>query len=102
MTRMARQQLATYRGGIAAVLGPALRTAFEGELPVRVRAWDGSETGREGPPVLVVRYKAALRHLLWHPGELGLAQALYLAGAALALEKGRMSVHHILATRPAT
>ena len=33
MTRMARQQLATVRGGVAAVLGPALRTAFEGQLP---------------------------------------------------------------------
>jgi len=49
MTRMARQQMATARGGVAAVLGPALRTAFEGQLPVRVRAWDGSETGPEGP-----------------------------------------------------
>jgi cyclopropane-fatty-acyl-phospholipid synthase len=48
-------------------------------LPVRVRAWDGSESGPAGPPVLVLRSPQALRRLLWRPGELGLARA-YVSG----------------------
>ncbi|MEU6391262.1 cyclopropane-fatty-acyl-phospholipid synthase family protein [Streptomyces sp. NPDC046939] len=49
------------------------------ELPVRLRAWDGSEAGPPGAPVLVVRSRRALRRLLWKPGELGLARA-WVAG----------------------
>ncbi|MBV1935163.1 class I SAM-dependent methyltransferase [Streptomyces sp. BV286] len=48
-------------------------------LPVRIRAWDGSESGPQGTPVLVVRNRRALRRLLWKPGELGLARA-WVAG----------------------
>ncbi|MCS0637873.1 cyclopropane-fatty-acyl-phospholipid synthase family protein [Streptomyces sp. LP05-1] len=48
-------------------------------LPLRVRAWDGSEAGPPGAPVLVVRHRRALRRLLWKPGELGLARA-WVAG----------------------
>ncbi|MEU7582446.1 cyclopropane-fatty-acyl-phospholipid synthase family protein [Streptomyces sp. NPDC041068] len=48
-------------------------------LPVRIRAWDRSEAGPPGAPVLVVRNRRALRHLLWKPGELGLARA-WVAG----------------------
>ncbi|TQK45019.1 cyclopropane-fatty-acyl-phospholipid synthase [Streptomyces sp. SLBN-118] len=48
-------------------------------LPVRVRAWDGSEAGPPRAPVLVVRHRRALRRLLWRPGELGLARA-WVAG----------------------
>ncbi|MEV5979272.1 cyclopropane-fatty-acyl-phospholipid synthase family protein [Streptomyces sp. NPDC052114] len=48
-------------------------------LPVRIRAWDRSEAGPPGTPVLVVRNRRALRHLLWKPGELGLARA-WVAG----------------------
>lgn len=44
-------------------------------LPVRVRAWDGSQAGPPDTPTLVVRNRRALRHLLWKPGELGLARA---------------------------
>ncbi|GGX92383.1 class I SAM-dependent methyltransferase [Streptomyces fructofermentans] len=44
-------------------------------LPVRIRAWDGSEAGPPEAPVLVVRNRRALRRLLWRPGELGLARA---------------------------
>ncbi len=50
-------------------------------LPVRVRAWDGSEAGAPaapGTPVVVLRSRRALRHLLWSPGELGLARAYVL------------------------
>ncbi len=48
-------------------------------LPVRIRAWDGSEAGPVGGPVAVIRNRRALRRLLWAPGELGLARA-YVTG----------------------
>ncbi|MDN3293134.1 cyclopropane-fatty-acyl-phospholipid synthase family protein [Streptomyces ficellus] len=48
-------------------------------LPMRIRAWDGSEAGPPDAPVLVVRHRRALRRLLWRPGELGLARA-WVAG----------------------
>ncbi|MGW7048487.1 class I SAM-dependent methyltransferase [Streptomyces avermitilis] len=48
-------------------------------LPLRIRAWDGSEAGPPGAPTLVVRNRRALRRLLWKPGELGLARA-WVAG----------------------
>lgn len=48
-------------------------------LPLRVRAWDGSEAGPDEAPVVAVRSAAALRRLLWRPGELGAAQA-YVSG----------------------
>lgn len=48
-------------------------------LPVRIRAWDGSEAGPPGAPTLVVRNRRALRRLMWKPGELGLARA-WVAG----------------------
>ncbi|WP_306338450.1 cyclopropane-fatty-acyl-phospholipid synthase family protein [Streptomyces sp. KL118A] len=48
-------------------------------LPVRIRAWDGSESGPPNAPALVVRNRRALRHILWKPGELGLARA-WVAG----------------------
>ncbi len=49
------------------------------DLPVRIRAWDGSESGPAGAPVLIIRSRRALRRLLWAPGELGLARA-YVTG----------------------
>jgi cyclopropane-fatty-acyl-phospholipid synthase len=48
-------------------------------LRMRIRAWDGSQAGPPGAPVLVVRNRRALRRLLWKPGELGLARA-WVAG----------------------
>lgn len=45
------------------------------ELPVRIRAWDGSEAGPADAPVVVLRSRRALRRLLWNPGELGLVRA---------------------------
>lgn len=48
-------------------------------LPVRIRAWDGSESGPPGGPTFVLRHRRALRRLLWKPGELGLARA-WVAG----------------------
>jgi cyclopropane-fatty-acyl-phospholipid synthase len=48
-------------------------------LPIRLRAWDGSEAGRPGAPVVVINSKRALRHIIWKPGELGVARA-YVQG----------------------
>ncbi|MFE0736158.1 class I SAM-dependent methyltransferase [Streptomyces sp. NPDC058855] len=48
-------------------------------LPVRVRAWDGSESGPADGPVLVLRDRRALRRMIWKPGEVGLARA-WVAG----------------------
>ncbi len=48
-------------------------------LPVRIRAWDGSESGPADGPVAIIRHRRALRRLLWNPGELGLARA-FVAG----------------------
>jgi cyclopropane-fatty-acyl-phospholipid synthase len=49
------------------------------DLPVRLRAWDGSEAGPLDGPVLVARSPRALQRILWRPGELGLARA-YVSG----------------------
>ena len=46
---------------------------------MRLRAWDGSTAGPDDAPTVVLRDSAALRRLLRHPGELGLAQA-YVTG----------------------
>jgi cyclopropane-fatty-acyl-phospholipid synthase len=48
-------------------------------VPLRLRAWDGSEAGEPGATVLVLRDRRALRRLLWSPNELGLGRA-YVAG----------------------
>lgn len=61
---------------LAAVLAPITR-----ELPVAIRAWDGSQAGPTDAPIIDVRSPRALRRLLWHPGELGAAQA-YVTGEA--------------------
>ncbi|MEU3465480.1 cyclopropane-fatty-acyl-phospholipid synthase family protein [Streptomyces sp. NPDC006733] len=64
---------------IAQRLCALLARVLPGPLPVRVRAWDGSEAGPPAAPVVIVRSPQALRRLLWQPGELGLAEA-YIAG----------------------
>ena len=56
-----------------------LRPLVDGPLPVRLRAWDGSEAGPEGGTLVELRDPRALARLLWHPGELGAAQA-YVTG----------------------
>ena len=63
-------------------LADLLRTTVGVELPVRLRAWDGSEAGpldEPDGPVLVIHSRRAMRRLLWCPGELGLARA-YVTG----------------------
>ncbi|MER7973912.1 SAM-dependent methyltransferase, partial [Streptomyces sp. NPDC096080] len=69
----------TAKSGAAQRLAALVETALGGPLPVRLRAWDGSEAGPPTGPMIVVRSRRALRRLLWQPGELGLAQA-YVTG----------------------
>jgi cyclopropane fatty-acyl-phospholipid synthase-like methyltransferase/DUF1365 family protein len=70
---------ATVSNTVARRLAELIRDVAGIELPVRLRAWDGSEAGPPGGPVLVIRSRRALRRLLWAPGELGLARA-YVTG----------------------
>jgi cyclopropane-fatty-acyl-phospholipid synthase len=68
------------RAGVATRLAGALSTVLgAAEIPVRVRAWDGSEAGPRNAPMLVVHSRRALRRLVWAPGQLGLGRA-YVAG----------------------
>ncbi len=61
--------------GAAGKLAEIAAPLFAGALPVRLRAWDGSQAGPLDAPTLVVNSPAALRRLAFRPGELGLAQA---------------------------
>ncbi len=65
--------------GVAGRLAEALAPFIGGSLPVLLRAWDGSEAGDPHGPVVELRSVDAVRRLLWHPGELGAAQA-YVTG----------------------
>jgi cyclopropane-fatty-acyl-phospholipid synthase len=63
-------------------LAALVRNAGGIDLPVRIRAWDGSEAGPTrdpAGPVLIIKRRRALRRLLWAPGEMGLARA-YVTG----------------------
>jgi cyclopropane-fatty-acyl-phospholipid synthase len=95
--------------GVARRLAPLIERFTGGPLPVRLRAWDGSEAGPAGAPAVVLRSPRALRRLLWHPGELGVAQA-YVTGdldvegdldQALRLARGSASGHGRLKLTPA-
>ncbi|MEO9324048.1 cyclopropane-fatty-acyl-phospholipid synthase family protein [Nocardioides sp. C4-1] len=68
-----------HSGGVAQQLADAVGPFVGGELPVRLRAWDGSEAGSPDGPLVVLNSVDAVRRLLWHPGELGAAQA-YVTG----------------------
>ncbi|MCY7395569.1 MAG: cyclopropane-fatty-acyl-phospholipid synthase family protein [Nocardioides sp.] len=77
----------TPQDGIAARLAEALRPFVHGDLPVRLRAWDGSEAGPLDAPLVELRSVDAVRRLLWHPGELGAAQA-FVTGELEVHEQG--------------
>ena len=65
---------------VAPMLAATLQEFVGDELPVGLRAWDGSQAGPvDGGPVVVLRNRRALRRLLWRPDELGLARA-YVTG----------------------
>ncbi|PPK66675.1 cyclopropane-fatty-acyl-phospholipid synthase [Actinokineospora auranticolor] len=64
---------------VADTLAELATRALGAPPPIRLRAWDGSESGPAGGPVGIVRSRRALRRLLWDPNELGLARA-YVSG----------------------
>ena len=64
---------------VAPALADAVAPFVGGDLPVRLHAWDGSVAGPTDAPVVELRSPDAVRRLLWHPGELGAAQA-YVTG----------------------
>ncbi|MET3718636.1 MULTISPECIES: cyclopropane-fatty-acyl-phospholipid synthase family protein [unclassified Arthrobacter] len=66
--------------GAASLLAKSLGIVLgAAEIPLRLRAWDGSEAGPPDAPVLEFRSRRALRRILWSPGQLGLSRA-YVAG----------------------
>jgi cyclopropane-fatty-acyl-phospholipid synthase len=72
--------------GRTAPLAPRL-AALAQELTGRplafgLRAYDGSQAGPAGPPTLEIASPAALRRMIWNPGELGVADA-YVTGDLL-------------------
>src|SRR5258708_15839714 len=65
--------------GVASRLAPLVDRILGGDVPIRVRAWDGSSIGPRGAPTFVIKHRRALRRMLWKPGEMGLVRA-YVAG----------------------
>jgi len=67
-------------GSVSEQLEPVVSRLLGREMPIGLRAWDGSYAGPTDPPVTVVVHRPrALQHMLWAPGELGMARA-YVAG----------------------
>jgi cyclopropane-fatty-acyl-phospholipid synthase len=66
---------------VAEAFKPLLGTVLgSGGPPIRFEFWDDSSIGaQDGPGVVKVRSKDALRRMIWSPGELGLGRA-YVAG----------------------
>jgi cyclopropane-fatty-acyl-phospholipid synthase len=66
---------------VADALAPVVHAVLGPKLHVAVRAWDGSTIGPPDAAVTIELHgPAALQHLLWAPGELGLARA-HVTGA---------------------
>ncbi len=65
--------------GAAAVVAPLL-AMLVGEVPLRFGFWDEATWGpADGVATIVIHSPDALRHVLWAPGELGVARA-FVAG----------------------
>ena len=78
--RIEPARLKLRRRPVADALRPLFTGLFGGDPPVRVELWDGTAVGPpDGPGAIQVRSAAALRRLVWAPGELGLARA-YVSG----------------------
>ncbi|MGH8775205.1 MAG: class I SAM-dependent methyltransferase [Jiangellaceae bacterium] len=65
--------------GVADRVALVLERLLGGQVPLHVRAWDGSQAGASDGPTLVVNTRRALRRLLWQPDEVGLGRA-WVAG----------------------
>ncbi len=80
MTQVATKSRTVDSTPIAEVLLPIAHHFLGGNAPIAVRTWDGTRAGpADAPLTAVVHSPDALRHILWAPGELGLARA-YVAG----------------------
>jgi cyclopropane-fatty-acyl-phospholipid synthase len=64
---------------VAPELAATIRRLVGDDLPVGLRAWDGSAHLVGDAPTVVLRNRRALRRILWRPDELGLARA-YVTG----------------------
>ncbi|MER5639573.1 cyclopropane-fatty-acyl-phospholipid synthase family protein [Kitasatospora sp. NPDC002227] len=82
---------------VATQLVGALEELLGARIPLRVRAWDGSEAGAPEAPLVVLRNRRAVRHLIWQPGELGLARAYVSGDLDLAPESDLYEVLHAVA-----
>jgi cyclopropane-fatty-acyl-phospholipid synthase len=67
------------RVGAAERIALVIERLLGAPSPLRIRAWDGTEAGPLGAPTLIVRSRRAIRRMLWHPNEIGLARA-WVAG----------------------
>ncbi len=97
---------------VAARLAILVTAVIGVQLPVRLRAWDGSEAGPEDAPAFVIHYVQTVAFWLatlerrWA----GIAAIVgeptarvwrrYLVGGGLTFAEGRMGVDQILAVRP--
>jgi cyclopropane-fatty-acyl-phospholipid synthase len=64
---------------VAPELAGLVERLLGARIPVGLKAWDGSRAGAPDGPCVVLKSRRALRHVLWQPGELGLARA-YVSG----------------------
>jgi cyclopropane-fatty-acyl-phospholipid synthase len=78
-TRRAPARAAAAPRTVAADLFRLLTLVLGREPRLRVRAWDGTEAGPVGAPLLDVRSPDVVRHIAHQPNELGLARA-YIGG----------------------
>lgn len=61
--------------GVARRLEALIERVMGVALPIGLTAWDGSRAGPSGTPRVILRNRRALRHVVFSPGELGLARA---------------------------
>ena len=71
--------MTTAKPGAADRIVLILERLLGASVPLRIRAWDGSEAGPPDGPTLSVNSRRALRRLLWQPDEVGLGRA-WVAG----------------------
>ncbi|SFT95000.1 cyclopropane-fatty-acyl-phospholipid synthase [Actinopolyspora lacussalsi subsp. righensis] len=70
-----RRRTAGGASGVADGIADLVERVLGVEPPLGISAWDGSGHGPPGNPRVLLRGRRALRHLLYRPGELGLARA---------------------------
>jgi len=79
---------------IARDIADVIEHHIGGEIPVHVTAWDGSVAGPDAAPHVAVYSADALRRMVWHPGELGAAQA-YVTGELDVLDDLDEALSHV-------